>query len=148
MTLRPLAAFAGIFALTALGLAFAQETPPAPFEPAMEVRDDAGPPRSLYPARAMTRGVGGRVVLCCRPNEARNLSCAVARELPEDEGFGRVARSLFNRRMRLTEASYAAYQSAIPGQAFPATWRFELTGIAEAPDWPEGFTTEGMCAGQ
>src|SRR5688572_26096394 len=148
MTMRPLAAFAGIFALTALGLAFAQETPPAPFEPVMEVRDDAQPLRTLYPQRALDRGVGGRVVLCCRPDEARNLSCTVARELPEGAAFGRVAVSIFERRMRLTEASYAAYQSAIPGQAFPATWRFELTGIAEAPDWPEGFTTEGMCAGQ
>jgi len=47
--------------------------------------------RRHYPLRAMSEGIGGRVMLDCLVEDAGLLDCSVVSEAPADYGFGPAA---------------------------------------------------------
>jgi hypothetical protein len=90
--------------------AFAQEGDTARFRPEWEQRPSARDFADNYPRDAL-RNVGSGVgVLCCSPRSDRSLECTLAREFPEARGLGEASVRVANS-FKLTEASYATYQS-------------------------------------
>ncbi|QGZ94452.1 hypothetical protein DSM104635_01271 [Terricaulis silvestris] len=100
----------GAIALCVAGAALAREEPQA--NPELEYeRQPTGPDYARnFPPGYNAPGSAGLVVLCCRPNAERGLSCDVAFEAPRNVGFSQATLNIV-RRFRLTPESYAAYQA-------------------------------------
>ena len=141
---------AGVIAACVVGAALAQdESPSAPDEPQRftpRYARTSVPQLSPYPAEQMGRR-SGAVVLCCRPDAERRLSCSIAFEAPARRGFGEAVLRYQQQMNLLTEESYAAYQASYPeGGAFPALYLLSSTGSGEVPDRPNQAERDALCA--
>jgi hypothetical protein len=124
-----------VISLSVIGSAIAlQETTPSAdasrFVADLERRPDAGlPPGPIYPQHALRVGASGVVHLCCTAGADRTLACEVAREWPDDEGFGSRALQLADT-MRLTEASHQLYLTR-PDARVHLPVRFNLRPLSD-----------------
>ncbi len=81
-----------------------------------------------YPRRSIERGERGVVLLCCRPNADRTLSCDIGFEAPEGRGFGQAGRRMIEEQSQMTAQSFADYTALGTRPALPVTTRFASEG--------------------
>jgi hypothetical protein len=125
----------GAIALCLAGAALAQDEAPA--NPELEYeREPTGADYARYfPPRYNAPGAAGVVVMCCRPNADRGLSCDVAFEAPRRVGFGEASLNIA-RRFRLTPESAAAYEAG-PRRPLKRTINWVMAPKPEG--WDEYF---------
>src|SRR5690242_16860586 len=91
----------------------------------LEHRTDAPHDARYYPPIAHDHGTPGTVVLCCKPNDDRTLSCQALQETPADMGFGEAAIRAVQDQSRVTAESFESYQRAEDKPPARIVFRFE-----------------------
>lgn len=121
----------GIACLVAgIGAAIAQvptaATAPSPPHVRFEAMPDGSDFARNYPESARRDGIPGLANLCCTIRPDRTLSCVVAAEWPEEQGFGE-ASLIVAREFRVSPEGYADAQTR-GDLSWRRTIRWELNG--------------------
>lgn len=126
--------FIFVAAFAVIGAALAQDTQTSPgaarFSPKYDRLPTANDFARHYPPGALTAGMAGYAVLCCKANADRTLNCTGALEYPEGYEFGAAAVS-FSGEFRLAEEDFGA---ALARPSIEVPVRFNIANARNSDD--------------